>query len=546
MRMPGVTSTKPVPVARRSCGASSAEHTTPSMPLAAARRARRAAFSAAEPVNPTRARSASARLVSTVTAISSGRCAPASTASRAARIIASPPLACTFSIQRPRRAADRHAPATVLGMSWNLRSRNTSKPRACSFSTTAGPAATKSSLPTFTRHAPGSSRAASASAASASAASSATITRLLSKLHPRQVAPRRVELGGAPRRERLPAAARRTLPEELPRLETAARAQVDGERLRVRVHQVLHELQVLAALGRGAQQLRVDQVVEADQRRIAAHFVADQAPRRLVAFVLGGGLVDDIEQIQPRVAVLQAAQEEEPLAQAAQSLVALEHALGDEPEVGRVLRLDRLPCLERVLVAGVAREPLAAQQVRAHALAVGLQRLGEARLRRVVARVHALGDGELAQVVGDLLLVVALRAHLEAARRRHRLRPILLLDVDVEQPAVHLRGGVHLGHLRQHLLRMLEQARLEVVLRELEGGLAPALLGQVLALHQVLVHADRAVDLAAAAEEAAERELQLDRLRVLLGHLQERLDRLVGLLVQQEIEAPEVRRRQRA
>ena len=60
------------------------------------------------------------------------------------------------------------------------------------------------------------------------------------------------------------------------------------------------------------------------------------------------------------------------------------------------------------------------------------------------------------------------------------------------------------------------------------------------------MHADGAVDFAAAAEEAAQRELQLDRLRVLLGDLQERLDRLVGLLVQQEVEAAEIRRRQRA
>ena len=35
----------------------------------------------------------------------------------AARSIASPPLACTFIIHTPRRAAARHAPATVLGMS---------------------------------------------------------------------------------------------------------------------------------------------------------------------------------------------------------------------------------------------------------------------------------------------------------------------------------------------------------------------------------------------------------------------------------------------
>ena len=69
---------------------------------------------------------------------------------------------------------------------------------------------------------------------------------------------------------------------------------------------------------------------------------------------------------------------------------------------------------------------------------------------------------------------------------------------------------------------------------------------EVLAVHQVLVHADRAVHLAAAAKEAAQRELQLDGLRILLRDLQEGFDRLVRLLVQQEIEAAEVRQRQRA
>ncbi len=66
------------------------------------------------------------------------------------------------------------------------------------------------------------------------------------------------------------------------------------------------------------------------------------------------------------------------------------------------------------------------------------------------------------------------------------------------------------------------------------------------AIEQVLVHADRAVDLALAAEQRAEREVQVDRLRIDLDDLDERLDRLVGLLVQQEVEAAEVRQRQRA
>ena len=84
------------------------------------------------------------------------------------------------------------------------------------------------------------------------------------------------------------------------------------------------------------------------------------------------------------------------------------------------------------------------------------------------------------------------------------------------------------------------------ILRELEHrGLA--LVGwQVGTVEQVLMHADRAIDLALAAEQIAQREVQIDRLRIDLDDFDERLDRLVGLLVQQEIEAAEIRQRQRA
>jgi hypothetical protein len=60
------------------------------------------------------------------------------------------------------------------------------------------------------------------------------------------------------------------------------------------------------------------------------------------------------------------------------------------------------------------------------------------------------------------------------------------------------------------------------------------------------VHADRAVDLALPAEQRAQREVQVDRLRIDLDHLDERLDGLVRLLVQQEVEAAEIRQRQGA
>ena len=106
-----------------------------------------------------------------------------------------------------------------------------------------------------------------------------------------------------------------------------------------------------------------------------------------------------------------------------------------------------------------------------------------------------------------------------------------------------VRRAVELG---EQLLGAIEQAGAMEVLRELEGRRLALVRRQVGTVEQVLVHADRAVDLALAAEQAAEREVQVDRLRIDLDHLDERLDRLVGLLVQQEVEAAEVRQRQRA
>ena len=131
---------------------------------------------------PIAARSLAPRLVSTVTPTSSGVGRPSARAvavtdSRAAASMAGPPEACTFIIHTPRRVAAAQARATVLGMSWYLRSRNTLKPRATRSLTSSGPAAVKTSLPILTPQCAGESCAASASASLPSAKSSATITR---------------------------------------------------------------------------------------------------------------------------------------------------------------------------------------------------------------------------------------------------------------------------------------------------------------------------------------------------------------------------------
>ena len=63
--------------------------------------------------------------------------------------IAGPPAAWTVTRRAPIAAALRTPPATVFGMSWNLRSRKTSRRARASRATTAGPAAVNSSFPTL-------------------------------------------------------------------------------------------------------------------------------------------------------------------------------------------------------------------------------------------------------------------------------------------------------------------------------------------------------------------------------------------------------------
>src|SRR3954462_480006 len=58
------------------------------------------------------------------------------------------------------------------------------------------------------------------------------------------------------------------------------------------------------------------------------------------------------------------------------------------------------------------------------------------------------------------------------------------------------------------------------------------------------MHANGPVDLALPPEQAAEREVKIDRLRIDLHHFDERFDGFVRLLVEQEIEAAKIRQRQ--
>ena len=136
---------------------------------------------------------------------------------------------------------------------------------------------------------------------------------------------------------------------------------------------------------------------------------------------------------------------------------------------------------------------------------------------------------------------------LESARMADRLIPVAFVLIDADQVfQCRWRLRVHRDEIGEERLRAIEEAGAHVVLAELEQCDGLLVLVEVRTRDQMLVHSDRAIDLAAAAEQIPKREMRLDRIAIDLGKLQEHLDRLVLLLVQKVIEAAEVVRRQLA
>src|SRR5512138_1132867 len=153
-RMPGVTMTRSRPYSLRRTSISWGEQTTPSRPAALASPASRSTCALTSEAMPTSSRSAPLRLVRTVTPSRMGlgplpASAAALAASAALAIISRPPEVWMVIIWTPCLRAERTAPATVLGMSWSLRSRKMSLRRALSLRKRAGPSAVKSSRPTL-------------------------------------------------------------------------------------------------------------------------------------------------------------------------------------------------------------------------------------------------------------------------------------------------------------------------------------------------------------------------------------------------------------
>ena len=146
----------------------------------------------------------------------------------------------------------------------------------------------------------------------------------------------------------------------------------------------------------------------------------------------------------------------------------------------------------------------------------------------------------------DFFEVWPLGQRLHALGHLDRLLPVLFLLEDLQQEAQRLQLEGTAVEASEQFLRAVEQPGAVEILRQLEHRDLTLLGGQIRPIEQVLVHADRAIDLALPSEKIAEREVQVDGLWVDFHDLDERFDRLVRLLVEQEVESSEVGQGQRA
>src|SRR5881296_1318733 len=174
-----------------------------------------------------------------------------------------------------------------------------------------------------------------------------------------QASRRQLEFLVAPRRVGLPAAAGGTVPVELPRLESAVLAMVARQALRMAVYEIADELQIVAPFRGRDQELRLEQLVQAEQGLVAPQLVLHELVRRLGARRVQRRLEGDVEQVERGKAREVPPQQREPLFGATDRTMALEQALRDEREISRVLLLDALPGLDRTGVIARGRRDVA-------------------------------------------------------------------------------------------------------------------------------------------------------------------------------------------
>ena len=126
-----------------------------------------------------------------------------------------------------------------------------------------------------------------------------------------------------------------------------------------------------------------------------------------------------------------------------------------------------------------------------------------------------------------------------------RLLPFFFLLIDIAQHGQGARGmHLHVDQFQAQGFGAVKQSGAHVILRQFQQGIGALRFAEGGAGYEVLVDANRAIHFTALAKQIAYRQVNLDRVAVHLQHAHEAFDGLVGLFVEQVVEAPEVVGRQ--
>ena len=130
-----------------------------------------------------------------------------------------------------------------------------------------------------------------------------------------------------------------------------------------------------------------------------------------------------------------------------------------------------------------------------------------------------------------------LRGHIgQLARQFNRLQPLFFSLKNFQQTALGFIFKRGTNQFVENFLSPVKQTGLQIILPLFGERMQTNAIIEIGTIDQILVHADGALSLATPAKKIAKRKVQFNGLGIDLRHFEKRVDGLVGLLVEQEIE----------
>jgi hypothetical protein len=200
--------------------------------------------------------------------------------------------------------------------------------------------------------------------------------------------------------------------------------------------------------------------------------------------------------------------------------------------------------IDRACRVACCHRDIARQHGRAHIGGIDLAR--ELEFIRRSASVLALQRflRALAIKLGNFLPIGLTARFFELLSHGDGLLPVLLDFIDREQASLGFDPVRAAIKSLEGVFGAIEQPGLQKILTQFKQGVFAFYLGQIIAIQQILMHADRTFGFPATAKQIPEREMEFGGLGIQLDDFDKRIDRLIRLLVEQEIQAAEVRARQ--